>query len=116
MHEVVEKKRDTRRVGRRVYKSRRWEPSELHRKEVLQHLSEEEGGERYTDHYDYRNDVVADGVLMRCRRDAERYSDHKFEEGCDQGDREGYAHMILNNVNDGCTVLEARSEVEAEHR
>ena len=53
---------------------------------------------------------------MRRGGNTERDRDQKFENGCDESNGEGNAHMLLDDVDDWDTVLEAGSEIEAAER
>ena len=113
MNNVVAEELDAR-IGRRcVNETGCREPTKLQSKEVLQHITEEEGGEGDTDHYENGNKVVAEAVLMSCRCDAEGDSDHKLEYGRNKSDGKGYAHMLEDDLCYGDTVNEACSQVKS---
>ena len=92
--------------------TRRREPAQLVGEQILQHLSEEEGGEGDTDHDQDGDDIVPGRVLVGGGGNAQGNGDEELQYHRHEGDGEGHAHVVADDVDDGRAVLEAGTEIE----
>mgnify|MGYP006874657775 CR=1 FL=1 len=87
------------------------EPAQLQGEDALKHLSEEEGRQADADHNQHGDHIVTQAVLMGSRSDAQRNGNHELENGSDQGNAEGNAHMLHDDIGHGNAVDEAGTQV-----
>jgi len=92
------------------------EPVKFVGENIFEHLPEKEGRERYSYKHEYRNDIVAQGILMRSGGNAERDRYQKLEYGgyCGYKERRAHSVRIENFLENVTLIYETFSEIEAE--